>query len=100
MKVLPPALAACAVALACAAPASAFPGLQTIRLSEAGLGDAHDPTISHDKRYARVVAYEQGGKIYVVRRAAGYGENGSPWRVGSRRLIATGTRPSIDGTSR
>lgn len=93
--------------------AQTFPGPDVLRLSE-GLDAARNPAISQDKRFARLAAFEgdAGGRtgIYVVERAPGYGEDGSPWAIGRTRLVSLGlngqpadgpsTRPSLDGTSR
>jgi hypothetical protein len=90
-----------------------FPGQDVLRLSD-GAAPARHPVISHDKRFARLAAFESdaGGttNVYVVRRAEGYGDNGTPWAVGSTQLASVGmggqpangpsTAPSLDGTSR
>jgi hypothetical protein len=89
-----------------------FPGQDVLRLSDGS--PARHPVISHDKRFGRLAAFESdsGGttNVYVVRRAAGYGENGTPWAIGSTQMASVGrggqpangpsTAPSLDGTSR
>ena len=112
---------------ALAAPARAeFPGqdLQLVSRNAAGAGadaPARNAVISQDKRFGRVVAFESsatnlvaraggGSNVYVVRRAAGYGDNGTPWQFGAIVLASAGMngRPadgpsggaSLGGTSR
>ena len=106
-----PALALLALAVAPAGAAAEFPGTGLHRLSDA---PSRNPAISQDKRFARLAAFEAdtGGttNVVVVRRAGGYGENGSPWRPGTTVLASRGlggqpangpsTQPSLDGTSR
>jgi hypothetical protein len=94
------------VALALAL-AAQFPGTGITQLSDA---PASHPVISQDKRFGRLVAFEQQGDIYATHRANDYGENGSPWHVGSRELVSAGLggapsngpsfAPAVDGTSR
>lgn len=77
--------------------------------------------ISQDKRYGRMVAFESSAtnlvagagaftNVFVVRRAPGYGENGTPWQFG-RIALASGAMngqpangpsggASLGGTSR
>src|SRR3954447_1114435 len=90
-----------------------FPGQDILRLSPAGAPARH-AVISHDNRLARLAAFESdsGGttNVYVARRAADYGENGTPWELGSTSVASVGmggqpangpsTAPSLDGTSR
>ncbi|MDQ3849513.1 MAG: hypothetical protein M3296_02715 [Actinomycetota bacterium] len=110
-----------------AAPAHGeFPGQELVLLSGnpaggPGNGASRHPAISQDKRFARLAAFESdatdlvagaGGaaNVYVVERAAGYGDNGTPWRFGRMILASVGIdgrpadgpsgRPSLDGTSR
>ena len=112
-----------------AAPASGadeFPGQDLLMLSrnEAGAAanaPARNPVISQDKRFGRLVAFESDAtnlvagagaftNVYVVRRAEGYGENGTPWQFGRIALASGGmngqpangpsSRPSLGGTSR
>lgn len=94
------------VALALAV-AAQFPGAGLTQLSD---GPASSPAISQDKRFGRVAAFEQAGDVYAVQRASDYGENGSPWHIGSRQLVSAGLggapsngrsgAPAVDGTSR
>lgn len=62
---------------------------------------AGNAVISQDKRFGRVVAFESaatnlvagaggGTNIFVSRRAAGYGENGTPWQFGTITLASGG----------
>ncbi len=110
-----------------AAPARAqFPGQDLLLISRNAAGaSANGPSrnvvISQDKRFARLVAFESaatnlvagaggGTNVYVVRRAAGYGDNGTPWQFGRITLASSGMngqpangpsgRPSLGGTSR
>jgi hypothetical protein len=105
------ALALLALAVAPAGAAAEFPGTALQRLSDA---PSRNPAISQDKRFARLAAFEadSGGttNVFVVRRADGYGENGTPWHPGKEVLASRGlggqpangpsTQPSLDGTSR
>ncbi|MEA2132558.1 MAG: hypothetical protein QOC68_467 [Solirubrobacteraceae bacterium] len=105
------ALALLAVALLPAAAAAEFPGTGVQSLSAA---PSRNPAISQDKRFARLAAFEAdtGGttNVFVVRRADGYGDNGTPWHAGAEVLASRGlggqpangpsTQPSLDGTSR
>jgi hypothetical protein len=98
-------------ALLAAALVAQFPGTNLTQLSDA---PSRNPAISQDKRFGRVAAFEAdtGGttNVFAVRRAGGYGENGSPWEIGDRVLVSAGlggqpangpsTAPSVDGTSR
>jgi hypothetical protein len=94
------------VALALAI-AAQFPGTGLTQLSDA---PAANPAISQDKRFGRVVAFEQGGNVYAVHRAEPFGENGTPWEAGNRVLVSSGlggapangrsSAPAVDGTSR
>jgi hypothetical protein len=81
------ALALLAAALAPGTAAARFPGTDLLRLADE---PSRNPAISQDKRFARLAAFEadSGGttNVYVVRRAGGYGENGTPWRAGERVL--------------
>jgi hypothetical protein len=94
------------VALALAL-AAQFPGNGITQLSDA---PAAHPVISQDKRFGRLVAFEQQDQVYAVHRAGGYGDNGTPWEAGSRELVSVGlggapgngpsSLPAVDGTSR
>ncbi|HEV2785993.1 MAG TPA: hypothetical protein VGV67_06370 [Solirubrobacteraceae bacterium] len=103
-----------------------FPGQDLLLLSRNAAGTpadapARNAVISQDKRFARVVAFESAatnlvagaggiGNVYVVQRAPGYGENGTPWQFGHITLASAGLggRPadgpswgaSLGGTSR
>ena len=105
------AAALLAAAVAPAGAAAQFPGTDLQRLADE---PSRNPVISQDKRFGRLAAFEAdtGGtsNVYVVRRADGYGDNGTPWRAGARVLASRGlggqpangpsTLPSLDGTSR
>src|SRR5690242_3875599 len=99
-----------------------FPGQDVLAL--AGLapnGASRHPAISQDGRVAELAAFESDAtnltpgagattNVYVVRRAPGFGTNGTPWAIGSTVLASVGmggqpangpsTAPSLDGTSR
>jgi hypothetical protein len=119
--------AAAAVGAATPAVAADPPGAQTVLISRtpAGAlagGEAHNPVISQDKRFGRVVAFDstaadiaagvQPGtrNVFAVTRAQPYGDNGTPWAFGQAILISRGlngqpangpsTAPAIDGSSR
>ncbi len=93
------------LAAAAPAPAAEFPRQDLLLLSRnaAGApanGPSRNAVISQDKRYGRLVAFESaatnlvagtggGTNVYVAGRAAGYGENGTPWRFG-RIVLASG----------
>lgn len=116
-----------AIALATPAHAAAeFPGQDLLLVSRnaAGApanGASGNAVISQDRRFGRVVAFESaatnlvagaggGTNVYVARRAAGYGENGTPWQFGTIALASAGmngrpadgpsTGASLSGTSR
>ena len=105
------AVALLTLVVAPARAAAEFPGTSLQRLSDL---PSRNPAISQDKRFGRLAAFEadSGGttNVYVVRRADGYGENGTPWRAGETVLVSRGLggqpangpsiRPSLDGTSR
>ncbi|MEO8687969.1 MAG: hypothetical protein ABI611_07085 [Solirubrobacteraceae bacterium] len=100
-----------AVAVAPATATAEFPGTSLQRLSAA---PSRNPAISQDRRFARLAAFEADTgattNVYVVRRAGGYGENGTPWHAGATVLASRGlggeaangpsTQPSLDGASR
>src|SRR3954451_6586143 len=104
---------------------AAFPGQDVLLLSgargAAPNGGARHAAISQDARVAQLAAFESDASnlvpgagattnVYVVRRAPGYGSNGTPWAAGSTLLASVGiagqpangpsTAPSLDGTSR
>ena len=110
-----------------AAPAHAeFPGQDLLLLSRSAAGAPADApsgnaVISQDRRFGRVVAFASAASnlvagagdatnVYVVRRAPGYGENGTPWQFGRIALASRGmngrpadgpsSAPSLGGTSR
>jgi hypothetical protein len=111
---------------ASSAHAAEFPGqdLHLVSRNAAGApanGPSGNAVISQDKRFGRIVAFESaatnlvagaGGatNVYVVRRAAGYGENGTPWHFGQITLASAGMKgqpangpsggASLSGTSR
>src|SRR3954454_18302678 len=90
----------------CAPNASAaFPGQDVLLLSGApGVapnGQARHAAISQDARVAQLAAFESDAgnlvpgagattNVYVVRRAAGFGDNGTPWVAGSTLLASVG----------
>jgi hypothetical protein len=112
-----------------AAPAQAvveFPGQDLLLISRNAAGEpanapARNPAISQDKRFGRLVAFESaatnlvagaggGSNVYLVGRAPGYGEDGTPWGFGQIVLASAGINgqpangpsvsPSLGGTSR
>lgn len=110
-------LAAVALATPADAAAPEFPGQDLLLISRnaAGApadGASGDAVISQDKRFGRVVAFEStatnlvagaggGTNVYVARRAAGYGENGTPWQFGTITLASAGMNGQpADGPSR
>lgn len=101
--------------------AAQFPGPSTLQLSAGADGASRNPVMSQDKRWGRLAAFESdatnlvsgaggGTNVYVVERAPGYGEDGTPWERGRTVLASVGlggrpadgpsTRPSLSGTSR
>ena len=114
------------LAAAAPAPAAEFPRQDLLLVSRnaAGApanGPSRNAVISQDKRFGRLVAFESaatnlaagaggGMNVYVARRAAGYGENGTPWSFGRIVLASRGLggRPAngpswgatLGGTSR
>jgi hypothetical protein len=108
-------LTAALLALA-AAPAAAqtFPGTDLVELSRGAATDAQRPAISQDKRWSRLAAFdgELAGQreVFVVARADGYGDDGSPWQATQPQVVSVapdGSRAngpswgaSLDGTSR
>lgn len=110
-----------------AVPADAeFPGQDVLLLSRSAAGApangaASNAVISQDKRFARLVAFESsagnlagraggGSNVYVVERAPGFGENGTPWQFGRITPASVGMNgqpangpsggPALSGTSR
>jgi hypothetical protein len=99
-------------ALADAAAAADDPGLMASdrtsfllsRSAAGGIPDApsRHPAVSHDQRFARLMAYESdatdivGGDtngatdIFVVHRDAPYRDHGTPWRIGPTELVSKG----------
>lgn len=85
-------------------------------------GPSRNPTVSHDQRIARFMAFESdatnivGGDtngrtdVFLVPRAQPFGRNGTPWRSAGIELISKGLggapangasyRPELDGDSR
>jgi hypothetical protein len=110
-------LAGVLVAGVLAAPAQAaeFPRQDLLLLSRnaAGApanGPSRNAVISQDKRYGRLVAFESaatnltagaggGMNVYVTGRAAGYGENGTPWQFGHIVLASRGLNGPANGPS-
>lgn len=115
-----------AVALSAAVPAVAdAAGVRTTfllsRSATGGYpdGPSRNPTVSHDQRIARLMAYESDATnilpgdtngttdIFVVQRAQPWGTNGTMWNVGPTSLVSVGasgepangpsTLPSLDG---
>jgi hypothetical protein len=125
-RIVPIAVAIASGLAAGPAQAVEFPGQSVLLLSRGAAGEpasapAGNAVISQDKRYARLVAFESSAtnlvagagatsNVYVVGRAAGYGENGTPWEFGRIRLVSRGIdgrpangpsgAPSLGGTSR
>jgi hypothetical protein len=114
-------LTALVCAIMPAVAAAQFPGPSTLQLSAGADGASRNPVMSQDKRWGRLAAFESdatnlvpgaggGTNVYVVERAPGYGENGTPWERGRTTLASAGlggrpadapsTRPSLSGTSR
>lgn len=84
-------------------------------------GPSRHGTVSHDQRIARVAAYESDASnivdgdvngmtdVFVVRRAAPWGRNGTPWAMGPTELVSKGLggapangrswAPELDGSS-
>lgn len=92
--------------LAGPAQAQEFPGQDLLALSRSADGapansPARNPVISQDKRFGRLVAFESAAtnlvagagafsNVYVVGRAPGYGEDGTPWQFGDIALASRG----------
>ncbi|MGB1582556.1 MAG: hypothetical protein ACPHCI_02080 [Solirubrobacterales bacterium] len=84
-------------------------------------GPSRHGTVSHDQRIARVAAYESDASnivegdtngvtdVFMVRRAAPWGRNGTPWSMGPTQLVSKGMggapangrsyAPELDGSS-
>ncbi|HEX8855263.1 MAG TPA: hypothetical protein VF752_06645, partial [Thermoleophilaceae bacterium] len=84
-------------------------------------GPSRNAAVSHDQRIARVIAFESDGSdltsgdsnnatdVFVVRRAAPWGHNGTFWTMGATTLVSKGLggqpangrsyRPGVDGDS-
>lgn len=79
-------------------------------------GPSRSPVVSHDQRYARWMAFESDASnlvdgdvngftdVFVVRRAAPYGRQGTPWVPGPVQNATAGANgrsfaPSLDGDS-
>lgn len=84
-------------------------------------GPSRNGAISHDQRIARVMAYESDATnivagdtngvtdVFLVRRQAPWGNNGTPWNMGATELVSKGydgspangasSKPVVDGAS-
>lgn len=84
-------------------------------------GPSRNGSLSHDQRIARVAAFESDASnivdgdsngvtdVFVVRRAAPWGRNGTPWAMGPTELVSKGLAgapangrswgPELDGSS-
>ena len=79
-------------------------------------GPSGNPTVSHDQRYARWMAFDSDASnlvegdtngltdVFAARRAAPYGRNGTPWTPGPLQNVTAGANgrswgPSMDGDS-
>lgn len=113
--------------LAAPAAASAAESLRTTFLFSRSVtggvpdGPSRNGTVSNDQRIARVIAYESDATnivagdtngvtdVFMVRRAAPWGNNGTPWTMASSELVSTGMggapangrsyMPTLDGSS-
>jgi len=69
-------------------------GVQLISQAPGG-GPASEPVVSQDSRTARYVAWTSqaggGRNVYLATRARPYSTNGSPWALGSVRLMSAGS---------
>lgn len=125
-RIVPAGVVVAGVLAAPAGGAIEFPGQDLLPISRNAAGapanaPAHNAVISQDKRFARVIAFESaatnlvagaggGSNVYVVRRAPGYGEDGTPWQFGQITLASAGINgqpangpsggASLGGTSR
>jgi len=85
-------------------------------------GPSRNPAVSHDARIARLMAYESDATnivandangstpdVFLVRRAPGWGQDGTPWVIGSTELVSVAadggpangasSLPQLDGDS-
>ena len=84
-------------------------------------GVSRNPAVSHDQRIARVIAFESDATnivpndtngltdVFVVHRGGSWGNNGTPWQIGTTDLVSHGLggqpangrsyRAAIDGDS-
>jgi hypothetical protein len=116
-----------ALALISTSPAHAKTSARTTyllsRAADGGFpnGDSRNPSVSHDQRIARVMAYESDASnivngdvnntsdVFIVRRQGPWGQQGTPWNIGATQLVSTGlggapangpsTKPVLDGDS-
>src|SRR3954471_12016121 len=113
------ALAIVVLALFTSKAYATFPGQDVLLLSgTTANGAARHAAISQDARVAQLAAFESDAtnlvsgagattNVYVLRRAPGFGPNGTPWVAGSTALASVGvggqpangpsTAPSLDG---
>ena len=116
-----------ALALVATAPAYAGESARTTsllsRAADGGFpnGDSRNPSVSHDQRIARAIAYESDASnlvpgdangttdVFVVLRRGPWGRHGTFWSIGASSLMSTGlggapangpsTQPVLDGDS-
>ena len=96
--------------MAPAGAAAQFPGTDLLRLADEPSRNPSSRRTSASGAWPRSRPTRADHNVYVVRRADGYGDNGTPWRAGGRVLASRGlggqpangpsTLPSLDGTSR
>ena len=83
------------LALAGAAPAAAFTPVESVPVSDPG---ARNPVVSHDARFARYIAYEQGSDVRVVERRGPFDTDANQtWRPGGAATIPGASGPDLDG---